>query len=169
MLVTPAQLTIMESINLYRNKVSILLYITFTQISKTGVPMTEQVEPCIFSGDEHAVDAQGRPAQAAAGQEIIRLAACADLMQITKGEFNPSMKTLCKILETLQHAPLGRTELAQMANMNYKRLSRCIALLQQKGLAELAIADGRIVVRLTQEGGMLAPFVSKLVTKTDTA
>ena len=47
---------------------------------------------------------------------------------------------------------MGRTDLATAANVNYKRLAKCLELLQEAGLAESAIKDGPIVINLTLAG-----------------
>ncbi len=67
--------------------------------------------------------------------------------------FEPSMKTLSRILKTMADTgPGGKTCLARDSNLNYARLAKHIVWLEKKGLVESINNDQKINVVLTQKG-----------------
>jgi predicted transcriptional regulator len=72
---------------------------------------------------------------------------------IPKKEFEPSMKTLLRIVKTLtDKGPEVKTSLSLDANLNYTRLAKHVAWLEKKGLVESTIDESTIKVGLTQKG-----------------
>jgi predicted transcriptional regulator len=72
---------------------------------------------------------------------------------IPKKEFEPSMKTLLRIVKTLtDKGPEAKTSLSLDANLNYTRLAKHIFWLEKKGLVESIIEESTIKVGLTQKG-----------------
>jgi predicted transcriptional regulator len=77
--------------------------------------------------------------------------------------FDPSIKLLLRIMKViLEHNFIGRTALAQKANVSYDRLSKHLEWLQQKSFVELFIDDGKIYVRLNAIGTEFAFRLSSL-------
>ena len=69
-----------------------------------------------------------------------------------KSTFEPSMKTLLRILESMaNNASEGKTCLARDTNLNYARLAKHIVWLEQKGLVESILDDQKINLVLTQK------------------
>jgi len=76
--------------------------------------------------------------------------------------FEPSMKTLSRIVESLtENGSVGKTQLSLDANLNYARLAKHIVWLEKNGLAESAIKDGKITVILTKSGREFTSMISK--------
>lgn len=70
-----------------------------------------------------------------------------------KSEFEPSMKIVSRILDILlEDSSIGRTELSQLANLHYSRLSKYLKWLKNKSLIEFVAADEKIVIKLTHNG-----------------
>jgi predicted transcriptional regulator len=70
-----------------------------------------------------------------------------------ENDFEPSMKTLLRIMDAmLNNNSEGKTCLARDTNLNYARLAKHVAWLEQKGLVESIIHDQKINVVLTQKG-----------------
>ena len=81
---------------------------------------------------------------------------------IPKKEFEPSMKTLIRIMESIsENGADVKTSLALKTNLNYTRLAEHIVWLEKKGLVESIISDKKINVILTQQGRI---FVTMFVT-----
>ena len=78
-------------------------------------------------------------------------------------EFEPSMKTLSRIMKSItEKGAEGKTQLSLDAKLNYTRLAKHIVWLEKKGLAESIIKDGKITVALTTKGGEFAIVISKI-------
>jgi predicted transcriptional regulator len=68
-------------------------------------------------------------------------------------DFEPSMKTLVRILEFLTtKGPNSRTSLASDTSLHYSRLAKHIVWMEKKGLVESKINKTRICVELTEKG-----------------
>ena len=81
---------------------------------------------------------------------------------IPKKEFEPSMKTLLRIMESISEDGADvKTSLALKTNLNYSRLAEHIVWLEKKGLVKSIISEQKINVALTQKGRI---FVTMLVT-----
>ena len=81
---------------------------------------------------------------------------------IPKKEFEPSMKTLLRIMESISESGADvKTSLALKTNLNYSRLAEHIVWLEKKCLVESIISEQKINVALTQKGRI---FVTMLVT-----
>ncbi|MGB9003249.1 MAG: winged helix-turn-helix domain-containing protein [Nitrosotalea sp.] len=71
--------------------------------------------------------------------------------------FEPSMKTLSRILQTMtDNGPGAKTSLSLDTNLNYARLAKHIVWLEKKGLVESTIAKSKINVGLTEKGRTFA-------------
>jgi len=67
--------------------------------------------------------------------------------------FEPSMKTLSRILKTMiNNGPGPKTSLSLDANIQYTRLVKHVVWLEQKGLVESTVDKSRIKVGLTEKG-----------------
>ena len=72
---------------------------------------------------------------------------------IPKKEFEPSMKTLLRIMKSMAETGSDvKTSLALKTKLNYGRLAKHITWLEKKGLVESTISDQKIYVTLTQKG-----------------
>lgn len=79
-----------------------------------------------------------------------------------KTEFEPSMKIVSRILNILlEKNSIGRTELSQLANLHYGRLSKYLHWLKRKSLIEFVAADEKIVIKLTHNGRNFAIMMSE--------
>ena len=75
--------------------------------------------------------------------------------------FEPSMKTLSRIMKTItEKGAEGKTQLSLDTNLNYARLAKHIVWLEKKGLAESTIEDNKINVALTTKGREFASMIS---------
>ena len=78
-----------------------------------------------------------------------------------KRDFEPSMKTLSRILKTMEdNGPGAKTSLSLDTNLNYARLAKHIVWLEQKGLVESTIDKSKINVGLTPKGRVFAATLS---------
>ncbi len=76
-------------------------------------------------------------------------------------DFEPSMKTLKRITETImKKGSESKTDLSTDANLNYARLAKHIFWLEKKGLVESTIEDNKIEVGLTEKGRLFASTIS---------
>ena len=76
--------------------------------------------------------------------------------------FEPSMKTLMRIMKTItEKGAEGKTQLSLDTNLNYARLEKNIVWLEKKGLAESTIEDNKINVALTTKGMEFASMISE--------
>ncbi len=83
------------------------------------------------------------------------------LNSIVKSEFEPSMKIVSRILNILlENSSIGRTELSQLANLHYGRLSKYLKWLKKKSLIEFVAADEKVVIKLTHNGRNFAIMMS---------
>ena len=78
-----------------------------------------------------------------------------------ESNFEPSMKTLSRILKTMiDNGPEAKTSLSLDTNLNYTRLAKHIVWLEKKGLAESTIDESKITVGLTEKGRIFASTLS---------
>jgi len=76
--------------------------------------------------------------------------------------FEPSMKTLSRIMKTItEKGAKGKTRLSLDTNLNYARLAKHIVWLEKKGLAKSTIEDNKINVALTTKGMEFASMISE--------
>jgi len=76
--------------------------------------------------------------------------------------FEPSMKTLLRILKTMtEKGPGAKTSLSLETNLNYTRLAKHIVWLEKKGLVESTIDKSKINVGLTEKGRIFASTISE--------
>ena len=74
--------------------------------------------------------------------------------------FEPSMKTLSRILKTMtENGAEGKTQLSLHTNLNYAVLAKHIVWLEKKGLVESTIDKSRINVGLTEKGRAFASIL----------
>ncbi len=74
--------------------------------------------------------------------------------------FEPSIKILMRIIKIiLEQNIIGRTVLSLEANINYATLVKHLEWLENKSLIELVIIEGKINVKLTEEGQQLCTAV----------
>lgn len=77
-------------------------------------------------------------------------------------DFEPSIKTLSRIMQTLtDNGSGGKTQISLDANLNYARLAKHIVWLEKKGLVESRIESSKINVVLTRNGKVFASLISK--------
>jgi predicted transcriptional regulator len=75
--------------------------------------------------------------------------------------FEPSMKTLLRILKTMENkGPGAKTSLSLDTNLNYTRLAKHIVWLEKKGLVESTVNKSKINVGLTAKGRVFASTLS---------
>ena len=78
-----------------------------------------------------------------------------------ESNFEPSMKTLSRILKTMiDNGPEAKTSLSLDTNLNYTRLAKHIVWLEKKGLVESTIDKSKINVGLTEKGRVFASTLS---------
>lgn len=78
-----------------------------------------------------------------------------------KRGFEPSMKTLSRILQTMtDNGPEGRTSLSFDTHLNYTRLAKHIDWLEKKGFVESTKDESKINVGLTAKGRVFASMLS---------
>ncbi|MGB9003248.1 MAG: winged helix-turn-helix domain-containing protein [Nitrosotalea sp.] len=78
-----------------------------------------------------------------------------------KRDFEPSMKTLSRILQTMtDNGPEGRTSLSFDTHLNYTRLAKHIIWLEKKGFVESTKDESKINVGLTAKGRIFASMLS---------
>ncbi|MEK6869904.1 MAG: winged helix-turn-helix domain-containing protein [Thermoproteota archaeon] len=76
--------------------------------------------------------------------------------------FEPSMKTLSRIMKTItEKGAEGKTQLSLDTKLNYARLAKHIVWLEKKGLAKSTIEDNKINVALTAKGREFASMISE--------
>lgn len=63
----------------------------------------------------------------------------------------------------MENNSLGKTALSQKANINYVILMKHLAWLDEKGLIESIISDGKVHVRFGEKGRQFADQLTKLV------
>lgn len=79
-----------------------------------------------------------------------------------KMAFEPSMKILLRITKVLfERNSIGRTELAQMANLQYGRLTKYMEWLERRSFVEFSLENRRVLVRLTVLGREFLQKISK--------
>lgn len=88
--------------------------------------------------------------------------------------FVPSMPILKRIMKVLlENTAVGRTRLAQTANVHYAALQRHLKWLDQKQYIEFTLMQGKTVVRLTENGRTFAlklfEFYDSLSSSKDTS
>ena len=77
--------------------------------------------------------------------------------------FEPSITILLRIVKIISEKNVvGRTTLSLKAAMNYSKLTKYLDWLEKRSLIELVILQGKINVRLTQEGKDFALELKKL-------
>ncbi|HZS74273.1 MAG TPA: winged helix-turn-helix domain-containing protein, partial [Candidatus Nitrosotalea sp.] len=75
----------------------------------------------------------------------------------TQPDFEPTTKTLVRILKTLaDKGPRAKTSLSIDTSLNYTRLAKHIVWLEKKGLVESTIDKSKINVGLTAKGKIFA-------------
>jgi predicted transcriptional regulator len=75
--------------------------------------------------------------------------------------FEPSMKTLMRIMNTMTEKGVGgKTQLSLDTHLNYTRLAKHIVWLEKKDLVESIIEDSKINVSLTAKGRVFASIIS---------
>lgn len=68
-------------------------------------------------------------------------------------KFEPTMKVILRILNILlEKNSIGRTELSQITNLHYGRLTKHLQWLKNKSLIEFVIIDEKIAIKLTHNG-----------------
>ena len=81
--------------------------------------------------------------------------------KILAPNFDPSMKTLLRILKSMtENDAGGKTQLSLDTNLNYARLAKHIVWLEKKGLVKSTIEDNKINVALTASGRKFASTIS---------
>ena len=73
--------------------------------------------------------------------------------------FEPNPRILKRVMAVLMNDAIGRTRLAQAANVHYYMLMKHLVWLEQKRYIEFAEIEDKTLVRLTLEG---RAFVSRL-------
>lgn len=80
-------------------------------------------------------------------------------------QFDPSPRILIRILRILiENNAIGRTRLAQAANVHYTVLLKHLKWLEQKQYIEYFLENGKAAIRLTQNGRDFAKVVSRFYT-----
>lgn len=80
-----------------------------------------------------------------------------------KPSFEPSRIILPRILRTLlESGSLGRTALAAAANTSYPKLAKHLVWLESMSYVEFSIENGKLTVRLTQNGREFALKVANI-------
>jgi predicted transcriptional regulator len=80
----------------------------------------------------------------------------------SKPDFEPSMKTLSRILKTMtDKGPEAKTSLSLDANLNYTRLAKHIVWLEKKGIVKSTVEGSKINISLTEYGREFASTISK--------
>ena len=75
--------------------------------------------------------------------------------------FEPSMKTLMRIMNTMTEKGVGgKTQLSLDTHLNYTRLAKHIVWLEKKDFAESTIEDNKINISLTVKGREFASMIS---------
>ena len=68
-------------------------------------------------------------------------------------KFDPSTKLLTRVLKILlKRCTMGKTVLAQKANVNYARLVKHLNWLEQKGFVKFVVENGKVNIVLTKNG-----------------
>ena len=79
-----------------------------------------------------------------------------------KTEFEPSMRIISRILEVLlEKNSIQRTDLSELANLNYSRLTKHIDWFERKSFVELMVENRKMNIILTPAG---RDFAKKLLT-----
>jgi predicted transcriptional regulator len=74
--------------------------------------------------------------------------------------FEPSMKTISRILKTLkENGPGAKTALSLSANLNYARLAKHIIWLEKKGFVKSTIRNNIINFDLSEKGRIFTSMV----------
>lgn len=74
-----------------------------------------------------------------------------------KKEFEPSMKTITRVLQVLMEKnSVQRTDLSELANLNYVRLTKHIDWFQSKSFVELMVENKKMNIKLTPAGRYFA-------------
>lgn len=82
----------------------------------------------------------------------------------TKSEFQPNIKLLYRITKAImENNSLGKTALSQKANINYVILMKHLIWLDDKGLIESIVNDGKVHVRFGEKGRQFADQLTKLI------
>jgi predicted transcriptional regulator len=82
----------------------------------------------------------------------------------TKSEFQPNIKLLYRIAKAIiENNSLGKTALSQKANINYVILMKHLAWLDEKGLIESIINDGKVHIKFGEKGRQFADQLTKLI------
>ncbi len=92
----------------------------------------------------------------------IRLRKITEIIKSKKlaGSFEPSMKTLSRILKIMvDSGPEAKTNLSLDANLNYARLAKHIVWLEKKGFVKSTIKDNKINFGLTEKGRIFASMI----------
>lgn len=83
------------------------------------------------------------------------------LCQKKTDNFDPSTKTLSRILKSIQDTgPKEKTSLSLDTNLNYARLAKHIVWLEAKGLVKSEIDDSKIKIGLTTKGKEFAMIMA---------
>lgn len=78
-------------------------------------------------------------------------------------QFDPSPRILNRVLKLLkEESAIGRTRLAQAANVHYAVLLKHLQWMEQRRYIELVLEDGKVMVRLTQKGREFVALLSGL-------
>lgn len=76
-------------------------------------------------------------------------------------EFEPSMKIITKVLQVLMEKnSIQRTDLSELANLNYTRLTKHIEWFERKSFVELMVENKKMNIKLTPVG---RDFAKKLL------
>ncbi len=79
-------------------------------------------------------------------------------------EFQPNVKLLYRIVKVImENNSLGKTALSQKANINYVILMKHLMWLDDKGLIESIINDGKVHVKFREKGREFADQLIKLI------
>jgi len=92
----------------------------------------------------------------------IRLRKITEIIKSKKlaGSFEPSMKTLSRILKIMvDSGPEAKTALSLSTNLNYARLANHIVWLEKKGFVKSTIKDNKINFGLTENGRIFASML----------
>ncbi len=79
-----------------------------------------------------------------------------------KRDFEPSMRILSRVTRILlERNSVGRTELAQVTNLQYGRLAKYLEWLAHRMFIEFLLQDGKVLVRLTPSGREFSQKIRK--------
>ena len=77
-------------------------------------------------------------------------------------DFEPSMKSLLRLMKAMtENGAEGKTKLSLDTNLNYARVTKHVGWLENQGLVESTVEDGKIIVTLTKDGREFASMISK--------